>query len=130
VFRPRTRGVYVALWLDGRILTVRHSYKRRAALPGGRLERNEPESACGLRELAEEVGVVLPEGSLRRVGDFETRHEYKRDRVTVFEAELETAPALSPDRREVVWAGFETPAGVLAQEVNPIVRAYLEGRRR
>ena len=49
---------------DGRILVGRRVAEpgRPLAIPGGKLEGDETIEACGLRELAEETGLVADEG--------------------------------------------------------------------
>jgi ADP-ribose pyrophosphatase YjhB (NUDIX family) len=44
---------------DGRILLVRHSYRRRWGTPGGLLGRGEAAAAAAVREAAEEVGLAI-----------------------------------------------------------------------
>jgi 8-oxo-dGTP diphosphatase len=44
---------------DGRILLVRHSYRRRWGFPGGLLKRGEPAEDAARRESLEEVGLPI-----------------------------------------------------------------------
>lgn len=44
---------------DGRLLFVRHSYRKRWGTPGGLLERGEVPAAAAVREAAEEVGIAI-----------------------------------------------------------------------
>jgi 8-oxo-dGTP pyrophosphatase MutT (NUDIX family) len=44
---------------DGRLLLVRHSYRRRWGFPGGLLKRHEDVSDAARREAREEVGIEI-----------------------------------------------------------------------
>jgi 8-oxo-dGTP pyrophosphatase MutT (NUDIX family) len=128
VFRPRRRGVFVAVWQGGRVLAIRNSYRDWLALPAGGIRRGESPETAARRELAEEVGVALAPGALRFVAEIPTTFEWKRDRCSFFEIELAAPIAPRVDRREVVWAGFVAPEAALADRLAPPVRAYLEAR--
>jgi len=130
VFRPTWRGVSIAVWQDGRVLAIRNSYRNWLALPGGGIHRGEAPLDAARRELREEVGIVAAPGTLRFVGEIATNFEWKRDRCSFFELVLDQPLEPRVDRREVVWAGFVTPAEALRDHVTPPVRAYLERRER
>lgn len=69
------------------------------ALPGGRLETGETPILAALRELREEVGLVLgPESVLGLLDDFETRSGFQITPVVVWGPR---AAALVPDPAEV-----------------------------
>ena len=128
VFRPRRRGVFIAVWHDGRVLAIRNSYRDWLGLPAGGLRRGETPEQAGRRELAEEVGIAAAPGALRFVCEIPTTFEWKRDRCSFFEIHLDAPIEAHVDHREVVWAGFVTPAEALAAHLAPPVRTYLEAR--
>lgn len=128
LFRPRRRGVFVAVWHDGRVLAIRNSYRDWLALPAGGLRRGETPEAAALRELAEEVGIHAAPGALRFVREIPSTFEWKRDRCSFFEIHLDAPIEPQVDHREVIWAGFVAPEAALAAHLAPPVRAYLEGR--
>jgi 8-oxo-dGTP pyrophosphatase MutT (NUDIX family) len=128
VFRPRRRGVFVAVWHDARILAIRNSYRDWLALPAGGIRRGETPLDAALRELREEVGIAADPRDLSFVREIPTTFEWKRDRCAFFELVLDAPIEPRVDRREVVWAGFITPAEALRANLAPPVRAYLEGR--
>lgn len=130
VFRPARRGVSIAVWQDGRVLAIRNSYRNWIALPGGGIHRGEAPLDAAQRELREEVGIRAAPGMLRFVGEIATTFEWKRDRCSFYELVVEFPLEPCVDRREVVWAGFVTPADALRDQVTPPVRAYLERRER
>jgi 8-oxo-dGTP pyrophosphatase MutT (NUDIX family) len=128
VFRPRRRGVFVAVWYDGRVLAIRNSYRRWLALPAGGMQRGETPLDAALRELREEVGIAAAPEALRFVRDIPTTFEWKRDVCAFFELVLDAPIEPRADRREVVWAGFVTPDEALRANLAPPVRDYLEAR--
>ena len=128
VFRPQRRGVFIAVWHGGELLVIRNSYRRWYALPAGGLRRGETPAHAALRELREEVGIAADPEAIRFAGEIATTFEFKRDRCSFFEVELETRPDVHVDGREVVWAGFLTPSAALKTHLAPPVRTYLEER--
>lgn len=128
VFRPRRRGVFIAVWHAGHVLAIRNSYRDWLALPAGGLRRGETPEAAARRELAEEVGITAAEEDLRFVREIPSRFEWKRDLCAFFEIHLDAPIEPRVDRREVIWAGFVTPEAALAAHLAPPVREYLEGR--
>ena len=130
VFRPTRRGVSIAVWQDGRVLTIRNSYRDWLALPGGGIHRGEAPRDAAQRELLEEVGIAAAPGMLHFVGEIATTFEWKRDRCSFFELVLDHPLEPRVDRREVIWADFVAPADALRDHLMPPVRAYLERRER
>jgi ADP-ribose pyrophosphatase YjhB (NUDIX family) len=128
VRRPRHEGALVALWHAGAILLIRSSYRRSWSLPGGGVGKDEMPRSAALRELDEELGVVLPESALRFVAAQCIFWEYRHDRTLIFEAELREAPRLRPDNREIIAAIFQTPAAAMALDLTPPLRAYLAAK--
>jgi 8-oxo-dGTP pyrophosphatase MutT (NUDIX family) len=124
--RPRAEGVYVALWHQGRLLAVRNSYRRDLTLPSGRRARGEDPRGAAIRELREEVGIILAPEALEPAGEFTMPHGYKRDHVHFFSLEVDAPPPLRIDRREVIWAGFMTPEEMRAGGLSPVVARYLD----
>ncbi len=128
VFRPRRRGVFIAVWHDGRVLAIRNSYRHWLALPAGGIQRGETPLDAALRELREEVGIAATPEDLRFVREIPSRFEWKRDRCSFFELLLDAPIEPRADGREVVWAGFVAPSDALRAELAPPVRVYLEAR--
>jgi len=128
VRRPDTRGSLVALWLEGRVLLVRTSYRPLLTLPGGFVKQGESSQDAGARELWEELRVVVPAGRLRLARQSAIPFEHRNDVVTVWDVTLDEAPLVHVDNRELVWAGWMTPSEALAVPLLPHVRAYLSER--
>ncbi|MCP4077412.1 MAG: NUDIX domain-containing protein [Gammaproteobacteria bacterium] len=123
--RPKTRGAYIAVWLDGKILLIRNSYKSVFTLPCGGIGRGESVVDAARRELLEEVGLDLPVAAFRQVFQKINHTEYKQDHISLFEVQLEVLPRLRPDGREVVWIGFRGSMEALDMPLFPPVRDYL-----
>ena len=130
VRRPQTRGALIALWVEGRILLVRTSYRSLYTLPGGFVRRHEEARDAALRELVEELGIVLPPSVLTRVWHAAITFEYRQDTVTVWEATLDVEPSTRVNGCELVWAGWMAPVEALTLPLLPHVRAYLTERQR
>lgn len=124
--RPTLHGAYVALWCQGRLLLIRNSYKRGETLPCGGLHRGESHRAAARRELAEEVGIEVPEDALRFAEEILFQGRYASDRAQFFELEFETEPEIQIDHREVVWAGFCPSEELEQRPLVGSVRIYVE----
>lgn len=87
------------------VLLTRRAARLRAhagqwALPGGRVDTGEEPSSAALRELAEELGLVLPPSALLGVlDDYATRSGYV---ITPYVFWGGAAPALDPNPEEVL----------------------------
>jgi 8-oxo-dGTP pyrophosphatase MutT (NUDIX family) len=125
VLRPHIRGAYVAVWHGERVLVIRNSYRRNLSLPAGRLRRDERPAAAAARELAEEVGIVVPCDALRYAGQIVDASGRAVDHAHIFELYCEEEPALRVDGREVIWAGFLSPEQALQRRLVNVVRRYL-----
>ena len=125
LFRPKTEGVYVAVWTEGKILLVKNSYKKYRTLPGGGIGKNESIEQAALRELKEEIGLQYQESNLRLIKSIPSNHEFKDDTVHIFEIQLEHTPEISIDHREIVSAKFTSPKDCLRLPLSPVVRTYL-----
>lgn len=124
-YRPKTRGAYVALWLEGKILLIRNSYKSVYTLPCGGIERGETPVEAAHRELLEEVGLDVPIKNFQPVCQLVNHTEFKHDHIFMFEIQLKTPPRLKVDGREVVWLGFRDLKSALTMPVFPPVQDYL-----
>jgi len=88
------------------------------ALPGGRLEPGESAEEAALRELHEELGILLPpERVLGCLDDFETRSGFVMTPVVVWAPDVLT---LTPDPDEVAVA-YRIPLGELFRPDAPIL---------
>ncbi|MFY2558715.1 NUDIX hydrolase [Corallococcus terminator] len=129
VRNPRTQGVFVGVWHEGRVLLLQNSYKQQLSMPGGGMERDESPAEAGARELHEEVGVRVDPASLRPAFEAVGTSENKEDHVRFLELDVDSEPTLTIDDREVTWAAFIDLDTALRLPVSPLVRAYLEHAR-
>jgi 8-oxo-dGTP diphosphatase len=115
-------GTKIAVWANGNVLLVRHSYKPGWKLPGGGVKAGEHHLAGALRELAEEVGLALDPVLLKLVMAIKTL----TGTMYLYEVQLEAEPVMRVDEREIVAAEFEAP--MMALERNSAVLRYLRSR--
>jgi len=128
VFRPKTYGVKCVIQNGREILMIRNTYGPGWwTFPGGGIKRNETAEQAVKREVIEEVGISIKD--LRKIGEFTSTAEYKKDTISVFvgisennnitidEKEILEAqwffsnnlPAMSPYARKIIamWLGEE-----------------------
>jgi 8-oxo-dGTP pyrophosphatase MutT (NUDIX family) len=126
--RPETTGALVAVWHHGRVLLVKNSYRRQLTLPGGYIRPREDRRTAAARELREEVGIqVQPK---RLVHAYHGTHlfEHRQDTLDIYELEVDAAPVVRVDDREVVQAEFHTPDEALDMQIVPHLEEYLARR--
>ena len=97
-----TEVATVAVWHDGRLLVVKHSYWPDSGLPGGAIKSGEAPAHAAARELREEVGIAAEPDALA----FSHVHPRKEGPMWVYEYRPAHAPRIVPDRREIVTARF------------------------
>ena len=113
-------GVRIALWCDGKVLAVLHSYKPGLQIPAGGVKRKEPHRMTAVRELREEVGITVAPAQLTLAVSYDSRYGW----VHVYEMHVTDPPALKIDRREIIHAEF-VPPDVIGAEGSGILRRYL-----
>ena len=126
VFRPRTRGVVIAVRLEDDILIIKNSYYKKYTLPGGYVKRNETPQMAAARELKEEVGVTVEPAQLQQVLQVETEINFKREILTFFELKMASRPRIVCDQREVIWADFIPLTKALTWDLSADTRRCIE----
>jgi 8-oxo-dGTP pyrophosphatase MutT (NUDIX family) len=129
VRRPVTHGALIALWNDGEVLLVRNSYLDYYSAPGGYLRRNESAPAAAVRELEEEVGILVSPDQLVLALELTHEWENKHDHVRIFNLDLPARPLVRVDQREVLDAGWFTPERALALNVFPPLAQVIAAKR-
>ncbi len=117
----RHHGVAIAVWLGNTVLAVRHSYKPGLRLPGGGIAWRENHHQAAVRELREEVGVMIDPARLRLVTTIPTRVGL----IYLYEARVEAVPNLAIDHREIIEARFVPPVQLLDARFRNRIAAYL-----
>jgi 8-oxo-dGTP pyrophosphatase MutT (NUDIX family) len=113
-------------WVLTRRATRLNRHAGQWALPGGSVDPGESAETAALRELAEEVGVSLPDSAvLGLLDDYPTRSGYVITPVVVWGGE---AGELLPDPREVAEVHRIPLAALLRPEV-PRLRRIPESDR-
>ena len=126
VFRPRTRGVVVAVYFKDRVLIIRNSYYRKYTIPGGYVKRGETPRLAAVRELKEEVGLRVDAAKLHFKDQIATKINYKREILTFFTLALSAPVEVKLDNREVIWAKFVTWQDALDLNLSADTRRCLE----
>ena len=122
--RPLHEGALVAVYVGGRLLLLRSSYRKVWNFPGGSVRPGENPEAAARRELEEEIGLAAP--ALTPVGTESGLWDGRRDQVHLFELRLDRLPVMQLDNREIVAAEFFEPAACRALAVTEPVSAYLD----
>jgi ADP-ribose pyrophosphatase YjhB (NUDIX family) len=126
IFRPATRGVNIAVWRDGAVLIIKNAYHPQYTLPGGYVGRGESQRAAAARELQEEVHVRVVPHQLQHVVTLEETIRYKREKLTIYETQVDPAAVVRVDNREVIWAEFLSVPQALSLNLASHVRSYLQ----
>lgn len=117
---------------EGRVLCVRKRGTTRFMLPGGKPEPGEAPAQTALREVAEELGVVLDEEGLALLGEFEAAAANEPDHVvrsTVFTHPARVVPEVAAEIEELRWASLDeletdpAVAELTSRRVVPALRA-------
>jgi len=123
----RHDGVTIAVWHKDSVLMVRHSYRAGVLLPGGGRKPGEDPQECILRELKEEVGIVVDMNDLRLV-EIRTRFEGIGE-VHLFELDINDVPQLAIDNREIIFADFIHISEINTNIHDGMMRDYLTAKK-
>ena len=120
----RYDGVMVAIWFQDKILMVKHSYRDDIMLPGGGVKFREKPNLSVVREMNEELGIVIDASKLKQI---EIRGKTIEGRVTttLFECEIDHLPKLKIDNREIIFAEFVDIRTVETSIQDGLCRDYL-----
>lgn len=126
VFKPHTHGSLVAIWYMHQLLLVQTSYRSGWGLPGGGVQAHESALQAALRELDEELGLVLPAEQLLNPWMITEGGVRGLNTVSIFTAELTERPEVRIDGMEIVAFGWYDLEQAKAIRLPSHVRAYLE----
>jgi len=116
------------VWHHGRVLLVKNSYRPQLTLPGGYIRPREDRRTAAARELREEVGIHAQPKRLVHAYHGTHLFEHRQDTLDIYELEMDEAPNVQVDDREVVRAEFHTPEEALGMEIVPHLEEYLARR--
>ncbi len=123
---------------DGRVLNVRKRGTTMFMLPGGKPEPGETPSQTAVREIAEELGIVLDEAELILLGEFEAPAANEPGHVvrsTVFTHPGRHDPSIAAEIVELRWSTLDeleadpTIAPLTSQRVAPLLRPTPNSRK-
>ena len=101
----RWESAAVAVWHDGKVLKVRHSYRRGWSLPGGAVRRGEDPRFAACREVREEVGLNIHPDDLILI----TNTQSGSRGYHLYECRLDQRPQINTNNWEIVEARFLNP---------------------
>ena len=105
IMRPVGRGVKVLLECEGQFLLVRHNYGHRLwTIPGGGVKNNELPELAALREVYEELGVILD--TVTRIGQYKSDYEYKKVTIDCFKSTINKKTKITIDNFEIAEYGW------------------------
>jgi 8-oxo-dGTP pyrophosphatase MutT (NUDIX family) len=119
---------------DGRLLTVRKRGTSRFMNPGGKLEPGETPLQAAVREVREELGIVLDPADVVALGEWSAAAANEPGAIVkafAFRAELPTGavPVVAAEIEEMRWVGldevqdYDDLAPLLVAEFVPVLRA-------
>ncbi|GGP60175.1 NUDIX hydrolase [Saccharothrix coeruleofusca] len=110
---------------DGRVLGARSRGKDVYYLPGGKREPGETDLQALVREVEEELAVVIVPGTARHLGTFQAQAHGRPKgvvvRMTCYTADYRGTPTASNEVEEVAWLTYAD-----RDRVSPANRAVLD----
>ncbi len=123
IFRPIALGVKVVVENNGKLLLVRISYAHKKwSLPGGGVDKGESFEQAALRELKEEVGIVVEH--IIDIGEYRSDRNFKRNIVRCFYAHTDSS-FFKIDNLEISEAGWFA-VGEFPEACSPAIPQILE----
>ena len=101
IFRPISFGaIFVIFNSRNEVLLVKHSYKKFWMFPGGTVKDNEDGKDTAVREIKEELNISVFPTNLKKIHEFKSNSEYKRNTNFVYKIHLKN-PEIKIDNREI-----------------------------
>lgn len=90
VFKPHSYGAKVIIRSGGKYLLVRNAYgRKRWTFPGGKIDKGETSEETAIREVSEEVGLLLKNPTF--IKEIVSTVDGKFDHVSIFFSDIEGA---------------------------------------
>ena len=128
LLRPRHQGALVAIHVGQSLLLLRSSYQSAWTFPGGGIRQGETPEVAARRELAEEIGLVVPKVPLQLVGEVCGEWDGRRTRVFLFLLRSDELPTLRLDNREIIGARLVPIEDLHKVPMTGPVEAYSRGQ--
>jgi 8-oxo-dGTP pyrophosphatase MutT (NUDIX family) len=129
VARTKIHGVQCVIERDDEVLLVRHTYgdRRRWELPGGAIKRGEPARDAAVREVREELGVVLTDW--RELGDVAVHVDGRGGVLTCFATVVDGLAARidEVELEELRWFARDALPARRGENVSEIVARAASG---
>lgn len=109
----------IVVVLGGRVLMVLDAVRGQWELPGGMRERDETARQAGMRELAEETGIVTADLEAAAVAGFSLTCPARREYAAVYRLVLRAMPDLAADD-EVLDFRWWDPQSPLPEDMSPL----------
>lgn len=105
-FRPNRRGVKVVIFFRNKCLLVKNTYRDGWTFPGGGVKKNESSRQAAIREVCEEVGILV--ANLKNHGSFVLSSE-RGSRTTVFSCRVKSSSFEKDDFEieEAMWVDID-----------------------
>jgi len=126
VARPHSHGALVAIWWGERLLLVQSRYRNRLSLPGGDLDAGETAKQAAVRELAEELDLVVEPEQLGDAWTITERSKRGSNTVTILAWHVADQPAIRIDNQEILGCRWVTRAEALDLPITRHLREYLQ----
>lgn len=126
ISHPDQAGALVAIHNGGAVLLLRQSYQPGWTFPGGTIRAGETGAQAAVREIQEEIGLIVPPADLGAAAIITHDYLARRDTVQLFSLHPAERPAVQIDEREIVDAHWLTPGEALRLPLVPHARSYLQ----
>ncbi len=112
---------------NNKILLQQEKKQDKLLLPGGKPRKGENYEKCLKREIREELGAEIREGSLKPLGKFEDIAADGKSILTaeIYLGELKTKPKPRNEVKKLVWFGKKSDQYALSPVVRNKIMPYL-----
>ena len=112
---------------NNKILLQQEKKQDKLLLPGGKPRKGENYEKCLRREISEELGAEIKEGSLKPLGKFEDIAADGKAILTaeIYLGELKTKPKPRNEVKSLVWFGAKNNPWLLSPVIRNKIMPYL-----
>lgn len=116
--RPKTAGALCVIECEGEILLIKNTYGDHSySFPGGGVKTKEIPSEAVVREVQEEVGLMII--NVEAMGSFLYTRQYKRDTIYIFSARV-VHKDIAIEKDEILEARWFSSAEIPESELSNI----------